>query len=141
MENPKRTCDGCTACCDGWLHGQVHGHPFFPGRKCFFVTPKGCSIYKDRPEHPCVSYKCWWLESNDLPMWLRPDLSKVIISKKEVDGIEFFMAQEAGEKLSAENLNYFIQWVLRDKINLLYYIDGGENRLGSQDFLNLELKL
>jgi hypothetical protein len=30
IANAERTCGGCTACCDGWLTGNILGHELAP---------------------------------------------------------------------------------------------------------------
>lgn len=138
MNTEPRTCDGCTKCCEGWLHGSAHDHAFYPGKPCHFLG-KGCSIYADRPKDPCQIYKCVWLESEDLPMWMRPDLCKVVVTKRVKNNVEFYDIVEAGQLLDAKVLSWFVLWALNTKRNLLYSIDGGRNRIGSNEFLTLQL--
>ena len=138
MENPKRTCDSCTACCEGWLSGQAHGHHFFRGRPCFFLNNK-CTIYKDRPQDPCVNFKCTWLEEEVLPMWMRPDLSNIIVRKLTKDSITYYEVTETEKPMSAPVLNWLIQWALNNTINLYYKINNGPNKLGTKEFIALDL--
>jgi hypothetical protein len=138
MTTNTRTCDGCTKCCEGWLHGSAQGHAFYPGKPCHFLG-KGCSIYADRPEDPCKKYQCEWLASDELPMWMRPDLCKVIVTKRIINGVEFYDVLEAGQLLDAKVLSWFVLWALNTKKNLLYSVDGGRNRVGSDAFLQLKL--
>jgi uncharacterized cysteine cluster protein YcgN (CxxCxxCC family) len=135
---PKRTCDSCTACCEGWLNGEAHGHTFYPSKPCFFLN-KGCTIYEDRPENPCKSYDCAWLAEDTFPMWMRPDLSKIIISKRIKNDISYYEIGEMGEQIKAHILNWIIQWALNSKQNILYYIMGSKNKLGTDGFLELDV--
>jgi hypothetical protein len=130
----ERTCDGCTKCCEGTLRGQVHQHNFYPGKPCHFLG-KGCSIYADRPKDPCQDYKCAWLASDELPMWMRPDLCHAITTLKIQDGVEYYEVLEAGKQLDSAVLSWFIMWALNGKRNLMYEIQGGKNRIGSPEFL------
>ena len=136
----ERSCDGCAKCCEGWLAGEAYGHAFFRGRPCFFLN-KTCSIYDNRPAEPCKSFKCGWLASPEFPEWMKPDLSNVIInrSKSKDKDIDYFILVEAGSILSVKVLSWMIQWTLNNNQNLLYYIDGGMNRIGSKEFLELQL--
>ena len=136
----KRTCDGCTACCEGWLNGEVKGHTFHAGKPCFFKSAKGCSIYEDRPDDPCKIYKCAWISEDIFPMWMRPDLSKVLITKRTLKEITYYDIIEAGETMKSYVLNYIIQYALNNKINIKYMIDGGVNKIGSREFSELDLK-
>ena len=134
----SRTCDGCTKCCEGWLSGEANGHAFFRGRPCFFLN-KGCTIYDSRPVEPCRSYRCAWLAEDIFPAWMKPDLVNVIITHRKVGDKEFYTATEAGSVLDSKVLSWLIQWALNNKQNLLYFINGGENRIGDQEFLKVTL--
>lgn len=135
----KRECGECTACCEGWLHGEAHGHTFYSGKPCFFLC-KGCAIYDQRPEHPCKSYKCTWLEDDILPMWMRPDLGGVIVTKRHVKDMTFYSVTETGKPIEAKVLNYLIQLALNKQLNIEYFIEGGQNRIGSTEFIELRNK-
>jgi hypothetical protein len=124
---PKRTCDGCTMCCQGHLTGQAYGHTFQQGKPCFFVSAKGCTIYEDRPVEPCKSFECDWLKYDYLPMWMRPDLSKVIVRRTIEDNTEWVYIVEAGQKMDAAILSWIIIWATNNKINIKYEVDGGWN--------------
>ena len=132
----ERSCDGCAKCCEGWLQGEAHGHKFYRGRPCFFLN-KTCSIYETRPENPCRSYKCGWLDEMQFPEWMKPDLVNVIINRAENNGIKYYVLIEAGSLLDVKVLNWMIQWALNYNKNLMYYIDGGMNRIGSKEFLEM----
>ncbi len=75
-----RNCGPCTACCDGWLQIEVRGHKIRPGKPCPFSVEHQCSIYSERPQHPCREFICGWLiASSPLPEWMRPDKSDMIM--------------------------------------------------------------
>lgn len=131
-----RSCDECTECCKGWLTGEAHGHTFQPGRPCFFLQ-KNCTIYETRPETPCASYKCEWLGGEDFPMWMRPDMSGVIITKRTEKDIEFFDVSECGKKIDSSVLSFLILWAIDNSKNLRYRIDGGVSQIGSAEFSQL----
>lgn len=133
----QRSCDGCTACCDGWLHATIHGIPMYPGRKCQWVGEKGCEIYPQRPKDPCHSFKCGWLENNNIPHWMKPSLSNVILvnrktKNKEIDYVE---VKEMGQKMDSTILNWLIQFYVFKNINIYYQVDGGWNWFGSNEFV------
>lgn len=130
----ERSCDGCAKCCEGWLQGEAYGHAFYKGRPCFFLG-KTCTIYETRPENPCRSFKCEWLDSDIFPAWMKPDLVNVIITKRIKEDLVWYEVTEAGSVLESKTLNWLIHWALNTKNNIVYYIDGGINRIGSQDFL------
>jgi len=75
-----RACGTCTACCDGWVTMNVHGHKVLPGAPCPYSRGTYCTIYDDRPVDPCRYFICAWLrEPSHLPDWFRPDQAKVIV--------------------------------------------------------------
>jgi hypothetical protein len=127
LSKPQRTCDGCTKCCQGHLQGTAHGHSFQAGKPCFFVSDKGCSIYAERPERPCKSFKCEWLNSDYLPMWFRPDLSKVIVTDRMFDDGKWIQVCEAGQKIDSSVLSWILLWAVNNKRNIRYQVDGGWN--------------
>ena len=148
----KKTCGDCTACCSGVLSGEAHGHYFYKGRPCFFLTQKGCSIYANRPENPCVSFKCGYLSEAFFPEWMRPDLcgilattrvmrSTVMVTKdgaevEEERHIPYMHLVEYGKAMTGKALWWFIQKHLQGEIpNLLIDIEGHHHRMGSLEFI------
>jgi hypothetical protein len=93
-----------------------------PGKPCFFVSNKGCTIYADRPDN-CKGFKCEWLAKDYLPMWMRPDLSKVIVVQK--DG--FVEVSECGQKMDSAVLSWLMIWAANSRINIRYEVAGGWN--------------
>ena len=134
----ERSCDGCAKCCEGWLHGEAYGHAFYRGRPCFFLN-KTCSIYDTRPENPCRTFKCSWLAEETFPHWMKPNLVNIIITKRQVDNFFYYEIVEAGSTIDSKTLNWLIQWALNTDNNLMYQIEGGPNRVGSQEFLKAKL--
>jgi len=123
----QRTCDACTKCCQGYLHGSAYEHTFLKGKPCFFVSDKGCAIYEDRPKTPCKSFKCEWLVADYLPMWFRPDLSKVIVTNRQFDDGFWLCVHEAGQKIDSAVLSWILIWAANNKKNVRYQVDGGWN--------------
>ena len=131
----SRNCNGCTACCDGWLTGEAHGRGFWPGRKCHFVSESGCTIYEQRPEDPCQTFKCEWLINPNFPEWLKPSLSKVIFVGRSIGGINYVSAHEAGSKMDSEVLSWFVMAHINKHLpNIAYKINGGNNYIGTPEF-------
>lgn len=130
-----RECNGCTACCEGWLHGQSHGQYFQPGRPCHFKCETGCSIYENRPEQPCKTYSCEWLKNKDIPEWMKPNLSRVIITKRKYDGGEYLEVHEMGKKIDSTVLNWLFVYHYTTDIPLRVQVNGGWNNFGPSEFL------
>ena len=70
---------------------------------------------------------------------MRPDQVNTILVTREKNGLRYLEVNEAGQKLQAEVLSWAIMYCLQQNLNIVYYIDGGVNRIGSKEFLNLEL--
>jgi hypothetical protein len=139
MTATNRTCGDCTACCDGWLTGSANGRDFYPGMPCHFVGCNGCSIYEDRPESPCKAYSCEWLKNTDVPEWMKPSKSGVIITGKQSehqDGSKhvYLDVVETGRKIDATVLNWLFRLYLRTSIPIKVQIDGGYNWYGTTEF-------
>lgn len=141
----SKTCGECTKCCEGWLSGAVHGYKMYRGNGCHFLE-KSCKIYNERPENPCKSYDCVWLSEN-LPGWMKPNLSNVIITKRLMQvptsvgmkKLEYYDVIEAGNIISPQVLNWLVHWAIDNDINLAYELDGKVHTIGDQQFKKLFL--
>ena len=134
----ERACNGCSACCEGALHGQAHGHAFWKGRPCHFLGKNCCTIYENRPDDPCKSFKCGYLIFEWMPEWMRPDLSGVIVTSRitEKNKIPYIEVVESQGKMKAEVLSFLFMSYMNGQLkNFTYQIDGGVNRIGGNDFL------
>lgn len=139
MTETKRECGGCTACCEGWLSGVVHDREFYPGMPCHFKGCNGCSIYEDRPESPCKTYSCEWLKNDNVPEWMKPSKSGVIITAKDwthPDGSKqvFLEILEMGKKIDSTVLNWLFRTYLRTQVPMKIQIEGGYNWYGTNEF-------
>jgi len=140
----NKKCGECTACCSGHLYGEAHGHKFFKGRPCFVVTKAGCSIYEDRPDVPCKSFKCGYLTFPFFPEWMRPDQSGVLathgIFKAGDETKPYLQISEYNKPMSALSLWWFIEKYRDGQLpNLLINIGGFHHRLGTEEFLRANL--
>lgn len=139
----RRQCNGCTRCCEGWLETTVLGQDLRNGKHCQFLKDSSCSVYKDRPQEPCRSYTCEWINNEIFPDWLKPNLSNVIITKRVPNdaNLTYYDVIETGTKIDSTVLNWIILWALRENINLLYHVGGEAHCLGSEHFYNEIIKV
>ena len=73
---------------------------------------------------------------------MRPDLSKVILTRETINGIPYVSIKEAGQKIDSSILNWIFTQYAEDKFeNIRYQIDGGWNWMGSQEFVNAVSKI
>jgi hypothetical protein len=132
----NRSCGTCTRCCEGYFSGEVNGHVFYNGRPCHYVDKGvGCTIHEERPEM-CRAFKCGWLLDPRIPEWLKPELSNVIIAYPAIGDIPYMSVLESGENISASTLSWIILFALENSYNLLYEVNGGQNVIGSPEFIS-----
>lgn len=134
----NRSCGSCHKCCEGWLEATIYDKKMHPGRPCFFLEKgeQGCTIYADRPENPCITYSCSWLEEPDVfPSWLKPNLTNAIITKKKIDDTEltYYEVSEAGSKMDSSVLHWIFMWALRTQTSIMYQIEGKFHTLASPE--------
>lgn len=138
----KRSCGTCTACCDGWLTGDIKGHEMYPGKPCFFVSQGiGCNDYEGRPENPCKTFECEWLRSEEyIPEWMKPSECGAIVTWNEVEGIMYLRVKETGVTLSSNVLSQMIGIAIPKQMNIYWEIDMQPNFLGTEEFKQAMLR-
>ncbi len=132
--NQQRQCDECSECCKGWLTANIHGKEMSPGRPCHYMGKVGCSIYNDRPKDPCMDYKCLWLVDKEIPEWLKPARSKVIMSWKNWSNGEYLEVKECGEKMDSTVLNWIYIYAGQNDFNLAIEVAGSWYFRGPTEF-------
>ena len=83
----------------------------------------------------CRAFECGWLQDPRIPEWLKPELSNVIIAYPVIDDIPYMSVLESGESISASTLSWVILFALENSYNLLYEVNGGQNVIGSPEFI------
>ena len=68
---------------------------------------------------------------------MQPSNVNAILVWRKKNDIDYLDISEAGEKLRVEVLSWAIMYCLKNNFNLQYMVDGGVNRIGSQEFLGL----
>jgi hypothetical protein len=122
----ERSCGSCTACCDGWLQIEVRGHRIRPGQPCPFSVAHQCSIYSERPQHPCREFVCGWLvASSPLPDWMRPDKSDMILLAANFTwhGLPVDVAVAAGSRPKQKALDWLKKFSSEKKRLLIYQME------------------
>lgn len=138
----KRKCGTCTKCCEGYLVGEIKGKAFFKGSPCHFLEiNKGCTIYPERPQHPCASYKCAWLIDESFPMWFKPNEINTIIDYRIIDNIEYINVIEAGSRLDSNVLSWLIIYAQKNNMNIRWTADSGPYWIGTKEFCEAMEKL
>ena len=131
----RRSCGSCTACCDGWLTGNVRGHEFGPGTPCHFRGLGGCTIYDDRPADPCRGFVCGWLHNGSpFPDSFRPDRLGVIIMAKPWHGKIAYVLVPAGRAPDAALLEWMRRYSAATGTPFLFDVEGRPRGYGSPEF-------
>jgi hypothetical protein len=82
-------------------------------------------------------YNCGWLDDLSFPEWMKPEHSHVIATKRSYPGrddLTHYEFVEAGQPMTAEVLNWAINWAISNNINIVYWIGKKSHRLGTTDF-------
>ncbi|MEO6409623.1 MAG: SEC-C metal-binding domain-containing protein [Burkholderiaceae bacterium] len=134
-EHATRSCGSCTRCCDGWLEGEVRGHRMHPGQRCHFVTDTGCSIYADRPQSPCRSFVCGWMQpGSTLPDDWRPDRIGVIVVDTHWRGAPARILVSAGNDPAEPVLDWLRADAQAQRTPFFYESAGERYGYGPADF-------
>ncbi len=75
MNDKKRSCGSCHACCVTHAIDEV---PTCAGDACKHCSVAGCAVYSERPD-PCRSFRCLWLDGFG-PEDLKPSIVGFVIS-------------------------------------------------------------
>ncbi|MCG6942301.1 MAG: hypothetical protein LJE69_13755 [Thiohalocapsa sp.] len=123
MNATARRCNGCTACCDGWVRILVQGFEARPGQPCPHSTGSGCDDYANRPADPCVNFNCGWVvPQSPLPDWMKPDKAKVLVlfNKTNWQGVPVDLALPVGRRIPGRCLDWLKAFAQRQRRLLLY---------------------
>lgn len=117
----QRTCQTCTACCEGHLHLNKELASSDANSECLHCTQSGCAIYTDRPQNPCRTFECLWLTANSpLPEWMRPDASRVIVTINRFKWNEHpvVVGLQLDQVIPDRTLRYLQEWTRFSKLPL-----------------------
>jgi hypothetical protein len=131
----NRSCGECTACCDGWLKINIHGHDVFPGKPCPYSTGKSCRIYVNRPDDPCRQFVCAWLaKGSRLPEAFRPDRLGVIILNSTWRGAPCYGLVPAGRDPDDALIGWMNDFSVATGSPFWYSLDGKLYAYGPPEF-------
>lgn len=142
-EPPARECNGCTACCEGWLQAEALGKRFFPGQPCHWMSCNGCTVYEARPE-VCQNFICAWKVNHFLPEWFKPTESNIICvwrrwkaedeCEPEHRGGLYLSITEAGGQIPSRCLTWINNYANEGLLNVKYQLEGRWHWVGSKEF-------
>jgi len=119
----QRSCQPCTACCDGWVQIKVKGCEAYPGHPCPHSTGKGCDDYENRPVDPCRQFECAWVkQGSKLPDDFRPNEcgALVIDGLLTWQGLDVDLAVPVGREIPEETLKWLMQYAEKTMRPLIY---------------------
>lgn len=123
-----RECGECTACCEGWVADE--SLDMRAGKPCAHCTSGGCAIYETRPEDPCRTFKCAWLEDEEaFPEEMRPDKSgAILIAARHFKEWDVMRASPVGAVIPDATLEWLRLHTKAEELPLVFYerefIDG-----------------
>lgn len=119
-----KQCGTCTKCCDGSALrvGTINNNIIPDGKPCIFLDQKNkkCLDYDNRPQFPCKEYMCMWLEFEDVPIWMKPEYSDVIVTHINFNNNSFLWITPFKTEYSAKYLSYVIEYAKKNKMNVIY---------------------
>ena len=131
----ERECGTCTACCDGWVEGTIHGHEMKPGVPCHFRGEGCCTIYERRPEEPCRRFICGWLApASPFPESFRPDRLGVMIVATRWRGRPAYILKSAGRDPDEELLAWMRNFSVGKGAPFFYEQNGERFGFGPAQF-------
>ena len=140
---PPRECDGCTACCEGWLSAEALGKRFYPGQPCHWVGCNGCTVYENRPE-VCSEFVCAWKTGHFLPEWFKPSQAKIIATWRTWKEPEECVAEDRGglylsivpmdQEINTQCLTWLNTYVQSGLLNVKYQFEGRWHWMGTESF-------
>ena len=75
-----------------------------------------------------------------MPMEFKPSKVGVIVTNQQVEGIPFILLSEAGNRVDAEVLSWFLGWAVSNKFNVQWQVGDVYHQLGSNEFLGAIMK-
>jgi Fe-S-cluster containining protein len=119
-----KQCGTCTKCCDGSALrvGTINENIIPDGTPCIFLDQKNkkCSDYDNRPQFPCKEYMCMWLEFEDVPIWMKPEYSDIIVSHITFNNNNFLWITPFKMEYSAKSFSYVIEYAKKNNMNVIY---------------------
>lgn len=141
----SRNCGTCTACCDGWLSSEHID--MAPWKPCRHRTDTGCAIYAERPEQPCRTFQCAWVEADSaLAEDMRPDRCGVIVvNNRSYQQWKIILATPTGWRIPDDALRNVKAYAQQQRTPLIYienlgndgvYSHFSRSGFGPRDFID-----
>ena len=106
-----------------------------PGLACHFRGEGCCTIYERRPQEPCRSFVCGWLENaSPFPEEFRPDRLGVMMISVKWRGRAAYILRSAGRDPDDALLGWMRAFSLRTERPFFYEVAGERFGFGPPDF-------
>jgi hypothetical protein len=93
-----------------------------PGTPCDFASDTGCTIYQNRPRHPCQTFSCAWLTRSDiLPKHMKPSrCGAIVLLGRKWHGRDVIRAVPTGKKIPPATLEWLMSYSRKNGVPLLF---------------------
>ena len=118
-----RKCQPCTACCEGHLDLGDDLQISKETGSCSHCINSGCNIYDLRPKEPCQIFECLWLiDKSPLPIWMRPDQSRVIVTFNKIKKTNeiVMVALQMDSTIPQRVLDWLNEYAAKYRISLVF---------------------
>ena len=101
----------------------------YAGKVCAHCRPGGCAIYETRPEQPCRTFKCAWLQDEGaFPEEMRPDkCGAIVLTARYWREWNVMRATPVGAVIPEATLEWLRLHTLSQDIPLIFYERGLED--------------
>jgi hypothetical protein len=77
-----------------------------------------------------------WINNEEIPDFMRPDLSNVVLTQLNINGIYYIEAREAARKnMTTSILSNVIMYAFHTNQNLVYHVSGQFYWIGEPKFM------
>jgi len=123
----EKNCDGCVACCNGTLQGKIFDFHVYRGSPCKHVCfeSKTCKIYEDRPDNPCKQFKCTWLLEKNMPEWMKPSLSGILITVDDSQKV-MILHMVDGMEVNPSAIVQCLYYAQKNNFSIKFFVNGRE---------------
>ena len=142
MHHEQRSCQPCTACCEGHLELGEALQADGKSSACKHCASSGCGIYESRPVEPCQQFECLWLVTDSpLPDWMRPNDSRAIVTlnRKKKNDRPVLVALQMDSHLPKRTMRWLKEFSALYTLPLAVVKKSEVQVVGSsEDFFNIE---
>jgi len=98
----------------------------YAGKACAHCRSEGCAIYETRPEQPCRTFECAWLQDEEaFPEEMRPDqCGAIVLSARYWREWNVMRAMPVGPTIPDATLEWLRLHTKSEEMPLIFYERG-----------------